>query len=174
MKPALRFLVFSLLTPLTILTTTAHAQIGVFGNFTAGTQYRVINNTTTSWTYGPTLGVFDDIPFPFFSVGGDLRGQYITGNQLHHWNIMAGPRLALRSGGLRPYAEFLVGFGGYKDSLYSAGYTGHLDYAAVVGVDKHLLPLIDWRVIEFAYNSYFNNRNAPGSKQFSTGIVLHF
>ena len=139
--------------------------------------YRVISNNsnaTSSWAYGPTLGLFAEVPFPFFSVGGDLRGQYITGDQLHHWNVMAGPRLEVRPGKLKPYAEFVVGFGGYQDSRYATGYTGHIDYAIVAGVDRKLIPLIDWRVIEFAYNNYFNNHNTPGSKQFSTGIVLRF
>jgi hypothetical protein len=160
---------------LLVLTAPVSAQIGLYGNFTAGTQYRVTSNTTTSWTYGPTIGLFAEIPLPYFSIGADVRGQYITGDQLHHWNAMAGPRLEIRPFGIKPYAEFVVGFGGYQDARTSSNYTGHVDYAIVAGVDKKLVPLVDWRVVEFAYNSYFNNHNdLPGSKQFSTGLVIRF
>jgi hypothetical protein len=174
MTPWLKFLTISPIVLLLILPVTTPAQIGAYGTFTAATQYHITSTTSSSWTFGPTLGLFAEIPLPFISIGGDLRGQYITGDNLHHWNAVIGPRLEIKPRGFRPYAEFLVGFGGYKDSLYTTSYTTHVDYAVLGGIDKPLIPLIDWRVIEFAYNSYFNNHNTPGSKQFSSGVVLRF
>jgi len=158
------------------LVRTAQAQIGLFANFTAATQYRVSSSSTAydqSWTYGPTGGIYAQFPLPLISIGADLRGEYLTGDQLHHWNGVIGPRIEIKPPGLsfHPYAEFLVGIGGYHDGLYTTNTTTHVDYDIVAGIDRKLIPLIDWRVIEFTYNSYFNNRT-PASKQFSTGLVL--
>jgi hypothetical protein len=158
---------------------TSHAQIGVYGNFTAGTSGRIAfspgpppgNTWDTSWIYGPSGGFYAEMPFPGFALGLDFRGMYLSGDQLHHWNAIGGPRLELRPEGFKPYGEVLFGIGGYRDAVFSTSNT-HNDYTVLGGVDKQILKHIDWRIAEFAYNSYFGNRN-PGSKQFSTGIAFH-
>ena len=173
MKPWRAPFSFFSLAALLLIGGTAPAQIGVFANFTAGTQYRLSSSGSynSSWTYGPTGGIYAELPLPFFAIGGDLRGTYLNGDQLHHWNGLIGPRVEIKPHSFHPYAEFLVGFGGYRDNFYTSNTTTHVDYAILGGIDKRLIPLIDWRVIEFTYNSYFGN-HTPGSKQFSTGLVL--
>ena len=76
------------------ITVAAHAQIGVFANFTAATQYRVSSSSSDyqqSWTYGPTAGIYAQIPLPLISIGGDLRSIYVTGDQLRHWSGLHRP-----------------------------------------------------------------------------------
>ncbi len=159
---------------------TSHAQIGAYGNFTAGTLGRINfstegphpgNTYNSSWLYGGTGGFYAEMPLPGFALGLDFRGTYLSGDLLHHWNAIAGPRLELRPEGFKPYGEVLFGIGGYRDAVYSTSNTNN-DYTVLGGVDKQILKHIDWRIAEFAYNSYFGNRN-PGSKQFSTGIGFH-
>jgi hypothetical protein len=169
---ALLFLAFPL---------TSHAQIGVYGNFTAGTSGRITFSTAgprpgnvynTSWLYGGTGGFYAEMPLPGFALGLDLRGTYISGDKLNHWNAIGGPRVELRPEGFKPYGEILFGIGGYHDDLYSTS-TRTTEYTLLAGVDKTIFRKhIDWRIAEFAFNSYFDNRNA-GSKQLSTGIVFH-
>jgi hypothetical protein len=159
----------------------SHAQIGAYGEFTAGTSGRITFSTAgprpgnvynVSWLYGGTGGFYAEMPFPNFALGIDLRGTYISGDKLNHWNALGGPRLELRPEGFKPYGEVLFGIGGYHDDLYSTS-TRTTEYALIAGVDKTIFHKhIDWRIAEFSFNSYFDNRNA-GSKQLSTGIVFH-
>jgi hypothetical protein len=159
-----------------LLATAAQAQIGIFANFTAATQDRAAQANTQHWIYGPTGGLYAELPLPLIAIGGDLRGTYLNGDQLHHWNVVLGPRVQIKPPGIsfHPYGEFLVGWGGYRDGLYTTNTTTHIDYDIIAGIDKKLIPLIDWRVVEFTYNSYFNRDSQSGSasKGLSTGIVL--
>jgi hypothetical protein len=175
--PSLKFPALSVMALTLLACGIAQAQIGIFANFTAATQDRVSStNTNQYWIYGPTFGIYGQFPLPLISIGADLRGEYLTGSQLHHWDGVLGPRLEIKPPGisLHPYAEFLVGIGGYQDNFYSSTTTTHVDYDIVAGIDRKLIPLIDWRVIEFTYNSYFNKPSSAGSasKQLSTGLVL--
>jgi hypothetical protein len=158
-----------------------HAQIAAYGNFTAGSLGRITfdptgarpgNVYTYSWLYGPTAGIYAEAPLKYFALGIDIRGNYLRGDKLLHWSALGGPRIEFRpESGFNPYAEILFGFGGYRDDVYSFSHRED-DYAAVFGVDKKIYRIIDWRIAEFALNSYFQNRN-PASKQFSTGVVIH-
>jgi hypothetical protein len=162
------------------LVTTSHAQIAAYGNFTAGTLGRITFDSnaprpgsvyTYSWLYGPTAGVYAEAPLPHFAFGLDIRGNYLSGDRLHHWSALGGPRIEFRpDSGFKPYAEMLFGFGHYSDSVYSTS-NRQDDYSAVFGVDKKIFSIVDWRIAEFTLNSYFGNRS-PVSKQFSTGIVI--
>jgi hypothetical protein len=165
------------------LAPTSHAQIAAYGNFTAGSLGRITfdtNNTrpanvyTYSWLYGPTAGLYAEFPFQSHAIafGVDIRGTYLSGDRLHHWSAVGGPRIEFKpDSGFNPYAEALFGFGHYSDSIHSTS-SKNDDYSVVFGVDKKILPLIDWRIAEFTFNSYFGNRD-PASKQFSTGVVIH-
>jgi hypothetical protein len=165
----------------------AHAQIGAYANFAAATQYRtttfstpvaggsptITSNTNQYWTYGPTFGLYAQAPLPLIAIGGDARYSFYNGNQLRHWSGVIGPRLVVKPPvlGIKPYGEFLVGVGGYRDSAISNTTTTHIDYTVAAGVDSKILPFLDWRIVEFTYNSYYNN-SGTASKGISTGLVF--
>ena len=103
-------------------------------------------------------------------IGGDVRGYLLNGSGKQHYNGVGGPRIAvdIPAVKLMPYAEFLYGFGSYKTTTPNA--TGHIDYEYVVGVDRKLFSLLDWRILEFSYCNYYNG--AIPTKGLSTGLVL--
>lgn len=69
---------------------------------------------------------------------------------------------------LKPYGVILFGFSSYKTTTPDA--TLLVDYEYVVGVDRKLFSLLDWRILEFSYSNYYNGSVA--TKGLSTGLVL--
>ena len=160
---------------------TVSAQAGVYALFTGAnldniqTTQPIVSQpsttaTTTTKLFGPTLGFYGDIPTPVVKIGGDIRGELLNGSGKQHYNGVGGPRIAvdIPAVKLMPYAEFLFGFGSYKTTTPLA--TGHIDYEYVVGVDRKLFKLLDWRILEFSYCNYYNG-TIP-TKGLSTGLVV--
>ena len=162
----------------------ASAQVGVYALFTGAnldtTETTIITgpppSTTTATAniatklFGPTLGFYGDIPTPVVKIGVDVRGELLNGGGKQHYNGVGGPRISVNIPVIKltPYGEFLFGFGSYKTTTPLA--TGHLDYEYVVGVDRKLFSLLDWRVLEFTYCNYYNG--AIPTKGLSTGLVV--
>jgi hypothetical protein len=146
----------------------ASAQTGIYALFTGANL-----DTTTSTAiqiFGPTLGFYADLPTPGVQVGGDIRGELLNGSSQQHYNGVIGPRVAVTLPfiNLKPYGEYLFGFGSYKTTTPDA--TLHVDYEYIVGVDRRLLSRLDWRILEFSYCNFYNG--AIPTKGFSTGLVL--
>jgi len=106
---------------------TASAQAGFYALFTGAnldnTQTSQPNVslpstsiTTTTQLFGPTLGIYGDIPTPVVKIGCDFRGELLNGDGKQHYNGVIGPRVsvALPAVKLKLYGEFLYGFGSYK------------------------------------------------------------
>jgi len=163
---------------------TASAQAGIYALFTGAnldtTQQTVTTSppsvttaNVTTQLFGPTLGFYGDIPTPVVKIGGDFRGELLNGSGQQHYSGVGGPRIAvdIPAVKLKLYGEYLLGFGSYKTTTPLA--TGHIDYEYVVGVDRKLFSLLDWRILEFSYCKFFNNYNGPiATKGLSTGLVL--
>jgi hypothetical protein len=161
---------------------TASAQAGVYALFTgANLDTTQTTETTgppptetatnvTTQLFGPTLGFYGDFPTPVVKIGGDIRGYLLNGSGKQHYNGVVGPRVAVEIPvvKLKPYGEFLFGFGSYKTTTPDA--TTHVDYEYVVGVDRKLFSLLDWRILEFSYCKYYNG-TVP-TKGLSAGLVL--
>jgi hypothetical protein len=161
----------------------AHAQIGVYAGFTganldtAQTTYAPVSNTVTTTgvstrLYGPTAGLYADLPIPIVKLGADIRGSFLKGSGYQHYSGKIGPRVAVNIPvvKLKPYGEFLVGVGNYIATPNSTTSTTHIDYGYAVGVDRKLILLLDWRMIEFEYTNYYNG-SVP-TKALTTGLVL--
>jgi hypothetical protein len=125
----------------------------------------------TTQVFGPTFGFYADLPIPLVKLGVDLRGALLNGGGYRHYSGAGGPRVEvdLPVIGLKPYAEGLFGVGSYTTSA-SGGSTLHIDLEGVVGVDHKLMPLLDWRILEFSYTDYYGG-SLP-TKALSTGLVL--
>jgi hypothetical protein len=162
----------------------ASAQAGVYALFTGAhldttqaTENTPItspptytNTTVATGIYGPTFGLYADLPTPIIKIGGDLRAVLLNGGGEQHYSGVIGPRVSvsLPVVNLKPYGEFLFGIGSYKTTTSNS--TTHIDYEYVVGVDRKLLALLSWRILEFSDTNYYNG-SVP-TRALSTGIVI--
>jgi hypothetical protein len=148
----------------------AHAQIGVYGQFSAS-DFNVDN---LGWQYGTTFGIYDT-PWhvPFFALGLDGRGTVLGSGSTKITSGMAGPRLTFKPHVLpiMPYVEAVVGAGHVQ---YTQGFATtnatKLEYQFLGGADWTILPHIDWRIVEFSYGGFSGPTLNP--QTVSTGIVI--
>jgi hypothetical protein len=162
---------FALLLALSI--PAARAQTALYGQFSAS-RFNSIPNTN-QWGYGGGFGLYSDFyKLPFAKLGGDIRFQFVRpASNTTLFSTLLGPRLALHPKvvPLNPYAEFLFGAGHFSYGNNSPS-TTQFDWRVIGGVDKTLLPHLDWRVIEVSYGQLntYSGRLRPVT--LSTGIVL--
>jgi hypothetical protein len=167
----------------------AEAQAGAYALFTGAhldtpqtTASPPTTTTVVTGVYGPTFGIYADLPIPIVKIGADLRAALLNGGGEQHYNGVIGPRIEVHIPviNIKPYFEFLVGIGSYKTTTSNS--TTHGDYEYVVGVDRKLLTLIDWRILEFSDTNYdwaafgctslgCSNTSVP-TRALSTGLVV--
>jgi hypothetical protein len=152
-----------------ILPAALHAQIALYAGFSGAP----ISGGNTNWAYGPLVGIYKQTGYAAhtISIGGDLRGSFLTRDSFHYYTGAAGPRLAFKAPILpfRPYVEGLVGVGNVQFGD-SSGSSTHLNYQVLAGLDTTILPHLDWRVVEFDYSAVTSQ--SVNAKIFSTGLVL--
>jgi hypothetical protein len=152
----------------------AQAQTAIYGQFSASHYNLPI---TDEWGYGGGFGIYSDFyKVPFGKVGGDLRFQFSRpASNITLFSTLVGPRISMHPHvvPLNPYAEFLFGAGHFTYGNNSPS-TTQFDWRAIGGVDKTLVPHLDWRVIEVSYGQLntYSGRLRPIT--LSTGIVLRF
>ena len=153
----------------------AHAQIGVYGEFSAAN----FNVPNVGWQYGTTFGIFDNdlLKIPFFALGIDGRGTVVNGDGASIASGLAGPRLVFKPHVLpvMPYVEALVGAGHAEAGRQgSAAHTSatKLEYNFVGGLDYTFFPRLDWRVVEFSYGGLSSFAGSFNPRTLSTGIVF--
>jgi hypothetical protein len=150
----------------------AHAQTALYGQFSASR-----NNlpNTDQWGYGGGFGLYSDFyKVPFGKVGGDIRFQFTRpASNTTLFSTLVGPRLAVHTHvvDLTPYAEFLFGAGHFSYGN-NAPSTTQFDWRAIGGLDKTVLPHLDWRVIEVSYGQLHTYSGTLKPVTLSTGIVL--
>ncbi len=157
----------------------AQAQTGLYGQFSASRFYNApkanISPNLNDWGYGGGFGLYSDfLKAPFVKVGGDIRFQFVRpASNTTLFSTLLGPRVAFHPKvvPLNPYAEFLFGAGHFSYGNNSPS-TTQFDWRVLGGMDKTLLPHLDWRVIEVSYGQLntYSGRLRPVT--FSTGIVL--
>ena len=160
----------------TFATATAHAQLGVYGTFTAqrlgnlksspeATDPSAVNNDVSP--LGGTGGIYYD----FFKIGpvklgADLRGSIVTtkrgaftnanGGGARINSALFGVRAVFNApvfhSVLKPYLQASAGVGSTNYGLLygSNGVSLHtnFEYMGFVGVDIPLLPVMDFRLVE--------------------------
>jgi hypothetical protein len=152
----------------------ARAQTAIYGEFNAS-HFNSLPNTN-EWGYGGAFGLYSDfVKLPFARLGGDIRFQFTRpADNTTLFSTLLGPRLDIHPHiGLNPYAEFLFG-GGHFTYGNNAPSTTQFDWRVLGGVDKTLLPHIDWRVVELSYGQLntYNGHLKPVT--IGTGVVLRF
>ena len=154
-----------------VAATASQAQLGVYGGFTAST----LHLANTPRIYGGTFGAyFDGSRHLLVNFGIDARGTILRGdNNYNVTSVMAGPRVVfhLPVVPLRPYAEGLVGGAHVRVGQGFATYdSGGFAGGIAVGADLHILPFVDWRVLDYSYNRL--QAATTQQQTITTGIVI--
>jgi hypothetical protein len=155
-----------------LFTVGAHAQLGIYGEFSAAN----LNVPATGWIYGTTFGAyFDKGHLLFLGTGLDIRGSFLERGSTTLNSGLIGPRLVFRPHVLpiQPYVEALGGFG--HASLYEGPdqmTVNKFEYQFLGGLDLTILPRIDWRVLEFSYGGLSGLGTSFSPKTVSTGVVV--
>lgn len=164
------------------LCTAVHAQIAAYGLFSIP---HVANNSaqTTTWNYGPTIGIYDD----FFhvgplSLGADLRAGYSHSSTQNYRDVLFGVRVAAKAPVLpiKPYIQGEIGVGsvggGKQTGPVAPIYSNKATYGVLGGVDLTVFPHIDFRALELGFTSQkgtaYQNPSNTNVFTLSTGIVI--
>jgi hypothetical protein len=154
----------------------AQAQTAVYGQFSAS-HFNSLPNVTNEWGYGGGFGLYSDFQkVPFARVGGDIRFQFTRpASNTTLYSTLLGPRISIHPKvvPLNPYAEFLFGAGHFSYGN-NAPSTTQFDWRVIGGLDKTVLPHLDWRVIEVSYGDIHTYSGHLTPVTLSTGIVLRF
>jgi hypothetical protein len=155
----------------------AHAQTAVYGQFSASRFNSNSVPNVNDWGYGGGFGLYSDFQkIPFGKVGADIRLQFTRpASNTTLTSFLVGPRLVVHPHviPLNPYAEFLFG-GGHFSYGNNSPSTTQFDWRALGGLDKTVLPHLDWRVIEVSYGQLNTYSGHLRPVTFSTGVVLRF
>jgi hypothetical protein len=156
---------------LTMLAAAASAQLPTKGNVFFGYSYNhaeiVSNNSVNLNGWNAQLeGDF----LPWIGIVGDLGGTYGHHDSVH--NYLFGPRVAVRVGRYRPFAELLIGAshinvgdGAATDTSFANAIGGGLDYQVFGPVSVR--GQLDW-----IHTRFFGD--GQNDVRFSTGIAVHF
>jgi hypothetical protein len=153
----------------------AQAQVGLYGQFSAAHFNSNDVPIVNTWGYGGGFGLYGDFAkLPFARIGADIRFQFIRpASNTTLFSALVGPRLDFHTKviPLNPYAEVIFGPGHFTYGN-NAPSTTQFDWRVLGGVDKTILPRVDWRVIEVSYGQLntYSGRLRPIT--LSTGIVL--
>jgi hypothetical protein len=175
----------TLLLAIVLTTAAANAQVGIYGKFDAIRHTDSLTASPSTWFYGPGAGIYyDALHLGTLSLGADLRGDLLFGQDQHYRSALIGLRLAAKPPILpiRPYIQGSVGIGATKatgQSNLPIHFTSKFQYQIAGGVDFTLLPHVDWRVAEVGYTrltGISSGTAAPISSllSVSTGLVFRF
>jgi hypothetical protein len=140
-------------------------------------------------------GVFYDFKnFGPVKLGVDARGSilktkrgayvFYDGSGARIYSVLGGVRATFKTPirPLKPYVEGLAGLGRSDYGLRSSNSTGQVtiynnfEYQGLAGLDIKLLPIMDFRLVEFGYGGIdpfgTYSHNYP-IKQVSAGVVFH-
>lgn len=116
--------------------------------------------------WGPTFGIYQDRhSVALLHVGLDARGSILKRNNTTIGSGLAGVRASLVPH-ILPVKVYAEALGGASFST-----TNSFQYQVNGGVEYTLLPHIDWRVVEVAYNGY-SGGNSGNPVGLSSGIVF--
>lgn len=153
--------------PLPASSPSAYAQTGIYAQVTGQSNDL---NTSSGWFWGATFGLYKDrYSAGPVHLGADFRGAILKHDQAQFSSGLGGLRLTVVPHVIpfKVYAEALGGVG-----IVTNGNTAtHAQYQLNGGVEYTILPRIDWRVAEIAYNG-FSGTGTGNPIALSSGIVF--
>ena len=150
-----------------------HAQAAAYGTFSVT---KAQNLQTDNILYGATTGLLLTRPegFKALHFGADVQGRFVRTGSFDFDAITFGPRVQLpRVIGLRPYAEFLVGFARVNSPADQAKASTDSTIQINGGLMKRITPRVDL-VGEYSYSQLFAFGGEYNPKTFSVGAVYYF
>ena len=170
---SLKLTPFGLVLSFLMLPLAAHAQLGLYADFSTAQS----NLPNANRVYGSTFGAYYDKGIlPLVNLGVDARGSILGENTSDELDSgLAGPRVAVHLPlvPINPYVEGLVGMGHADMGEGFGHFAGNFfEYAVVGGADLTIFPRVDWRVIDFTWGRLPNLDGGTSESVFSTGIVL--
>jgi len=150
----------------TCLHSNARAQTGAYVQITGQSN----DLTSNGYFWGPTFGLYHDThSLTLLHLGADFRGSFLKNGSASYTSGLGGLRASIvpHVVPIKVYGEALGGIG----VVDNGGSSTHFQYQINGGLEYTILPRIDWRAIEVAYNGFSGNvgGNPIG---LSTGIVL--
>lgn len=108
-------------------------------------------------------------------MGFGLRATEVpSGDSVHIFDAVAGPRMGVRLPFVRLYVEAGGGIGrsGYYDRFGNFGDSWGPAWQADAGLNHNILPRLNWRILEAGYGRIYTG---PGVSPLfvSTGLALH-
>lgn len=184
----------------------ASAQVGVYGMFTADQLSNIVSSPLPPFSSAPipnpdgrsndvnplggTGGVYYDFKtWGPVRLGADARGSIVTTKRgAYVTSDSSGARIYSALGGVRakfhtpiaplkPYIQISAGMGRSDYGLANGKIYYNFEYEGLAGLDIKLLPVLDWRMVEFGYgglNPFGTYSHNYPIKQVSMGFVLHF
>jgi len=154
----------------------AEAQAEVYGQFTVSD---LKNLYSTDLLYGGTAGLLVDGPtWHHMLISADIQARFVgkSGESLD--GAAVGPRFSfpMKKHGITPYAEFLVGFARYNNTIYTyqpMGATTDSQIQINGGVAKRVSPRWDISA-DFSYSQYYALGGEYNPKSFGVGAIYHF
>lgn len=146
---------------------TAQAQTAIYAQVTGQSNDLTSGN---GYFWGPTFGIYHDShSLALIHVGYDVRGSILKNGSAQFSSGLGGIRASVVPHviPIKIYAEGLGGVGIVSNGSSSTNF----QYQINGGVEYTLLPHIDWRVLEAAYNGYSGNTGG-NPVALSTGIVF--
>jgi hypothetical protein len=158
---------FAAALPFLGFTPAAHAQTGIYVQFTGQSNDL---NSSSGWFFGPTFGFYKDRhSVGPVHLGVDFRGAILKHDQARFDSGLGGLRLTFvpHVVPFKIYAEALGGVG----IVSNGSTTTHGQYQVNGGLEYTILPRIDWRVAEIAYNGY-SGTGTGNPVGLSSGLVF--
>jgi hypothetical protein len=122
---------------------------------------------------GGVMAYTDLNPTWRYGLEGEVRSlRYHTDESVSETTYLAGPRIAIRPGPLRPYVKFLAGAGHYDLPFHFAQGT-FFTYAPGAGLDYMLNDVVSIRVVDFEYQvttKFQASHNEPQGNLVNYGI----
>lgn len=145
----------------------AHAQTAIYAQATGQS-----NNLTSGngYFWGPTFGIYHDShSLALVHIGYDVRGSILKNGSAQFSSGLGGLRASVVPHviPIKIYGEVLGGIGVVSNGSSSTNF----QYQINGGLEYTLLPHIDWRAVEIAYNGYSGN-SVGNPVALSTGIVF--
>lgn len=145
----------------------AHAQTAIYAQATGQS-----NNLTSGdgYFWGPTFGIYHDSHrLALVHIGYDVRGSILKNGSAQFSSGLGGIRASVVPHviPIKIYGEVLGGVGFISNGSSSTNF----QYQINGGLEYTLLPHIDWRALEVAYNGY-SGSSVGNPVALSTGIVF--
>ncbi len=164
----------ALLIPLNAMAQQEYPRVEVFGGYSylrANPEELNLNGWNASFAGNLT---------DWFGVEADFSGHYASPNEfpfsgvdINHYTFMGGPKLALRSGPITPFAHFLIGAARAGTSEFGASTSDYALAAAIGGgIDFNLSSVVAVRVFQADYLMTRFVDERQNNFRFSAGLVF--